>query len=134
MRPVGAVFILGVFLWVKWGTGGEVGFGDVGFDLVMFGFVWGCWFWFRYVVLLNVFSPARRAAGGDFLLRLLVLVWSFGFVERFLACAASGRGRSIVNAPYNPRTLLWRAPGFPNVSPSMVRRSAADIVSAVHRG
>ena len=39
--------------------------------------VWRCWFWFNDVW---------------FCLRLLVLVWSCWLVERFLACAASGRG------------------------------------------
>ena len=55
------------------------------------------------------------------------------FIGIHFACAAGGRGRSIVNAPYNPRTLLVHDSGFPNISPSMVRCSAADVVSAVHR-
>ncbi|MBQ4359548.1 MAG: hypothetical protein II767_04765, partial [Proteobacteria bacterium] len=34
-------------------------------------------------------------------------VWRcLGLLNVFFACAASGRERSVVNAPYNPRTLF----------------------------
>ena len=57
-----------------------------------------------------------------------VLVCGLGVVpipQRAFACAARGRGRSIVNAPYNPRTLFKRTQSVPNVSPSVGRRSGS---------
>ena len=65
---------------------------------------------------------------GGAIVFLLHLVHRRDFVplpSRPFAYAARGRGRSIVNAPYNPRTLFKRPQSVPNVSPSVGRRSGS---------
>ncbi|MBQ8037333.1 MAG: hypothetical protein IJ268_10085, partial [Proteobacteria bacterium] len=72
---------------------------------------WGRAFWFEFLGLY-LFRCARfwfEVLGGGAFSILGVLVCGLGVVpipQRAFACAARGRGRSIVNAPYNPRTLF----------------------------
>ncbi len=83
------------------------------FWFVIFGcacFIWAFWFVIFGCAFSSLGVLVCDFGGGTFSsLGILGLGLGLDFVPfplRPFACAARGRGRSIVNAPYNPRTLF----------------------------